>query len=317
MMSSERRAAIDCGSNTTRLLITEAGRDLVRESHITGLGKGLATTGRMSQEAIDRCVAVLGQYRDRIDLHEVTAIRAIATSASRDADNAVEFFDAAEFALGIRPEVISGSNEAALGFAGATGGLSSTGSVMVVDIGGGSTEFSVGNVVDGAGTLSDAISINMGSVRFTDTYLQHDPPQPEELTSLLSMVEAHLDDVIRTVPGAGSVSTVVAVAGTATTVAAVEIGLLEYDSEAIEGFILSRSAAEDVFRTLATEPLADRIHNPGLPRGRADLIVAGCAILVGVMRFFDLDEVVIREHDILDGLVESIDPSPGGVGLGG
>ena len=123
---------------------------------------------------------------------------------------------------------------------------------------------------------------------------------------MLSVVEAFMDDVSRDLPGAGSASKVLAVAGTATTVAAVEIGLIEYDPDVIDGFVLERAAAEDVFRTLATEPLEDRVHNPGLQAERADVIVAGTAILVGIMRYFGLDDVVVRESDLLDGLIASI-----------
>lgn len=308
-MSSRRPiAAVDCGSNTTRLLITDNGVDLVRRSEITGLGRGLADSGEMSAEAIERCATVLAQYRGLIDEFgvEPTDIGVMATSASRDASNADVFFDAAEKALGIRPKVITGQREAALGFAGATGGLDSSGSVLVFDIGGGSTEFSVGMVVDGAGTLESGISVDMGSVRFTDTYVENDPPLPEELSAMLSVVEAHLDDVVRSVPAVGAASKGVAVAGTATTIAAVEIGMIDYDPEVIDGFVLTRAAAEDVFRTLATESLEDRVHNPGLAPARADVIVAGCAIFVGVMRFLGFDEVLVREHDILDGLAMAI-----------
>ncbi|MCB0990378.1 MAG: hypothetical protein R2770_08865 [Acidimicrobiales bacterium] len=309
MTSGRPIAAVDCGSNTTRLLVSQDGRDLVRTSQITGLGRGLAKTGRMSDEAIERCVAVLGHYRGLIDQHGVASrdIGVIATSASRDAANAAQFFDAADAALGVRPTVITGEREASLSFAGAAGGLDGGGSVTVFDIGGGSTEFSVGKVVEGVATLEGAVSIDMGSVRFTDAYVEHDPPRPEELSAMLSVIEAHLDDVVRDLPAAAGASRFVGVAGTATTIAAVEIGMVDYDPDVIDGFVLTRAAAEDVFRTLATEPLADRIHNPGLLEARADVIVAGCAIFVGIMRFFGLDEVIVREHDILDGLIAAVE----------
>jgi exopolyphosphatase/guanosine-5'-triphosphate,3'-diphosphate pyrophosphatase len=143
----------------------------------------------------------------------------------------------------------------------------------------------------------------MGSVRYTAEFLRSDPPAPEELSALLSLVGLHLEDVRREHPEMAGEVTAVGVAGTITTVAAVEIGLIVYDPDVIHHFVLTRAAVEDVFRTLATETLADRVHNPGLPRERADVIVAGCAVLVGIMRYFGHDQLVLSEHDLLDGVL--------------
>jgi len=294
-------AAIDCGTNTTRLLISDGSTDVVREAHITGLGRGLSASGMLSADALGRVEQVLARYRELLDRHGVVDLRAIATSAARDAANAAAFFDMAERVLGIRPQAISGADEAALSFAGATEGLDlSGGPFLVVDIGGGSTEFAVGTAQG-----VEVISVDMGSVRMTEQFVCNDPPRPEELSNLLQVIDAHMDDVRGALPGLDTVGTIVAVAGTATTVAAVEIGLQVYDAAVIDGFVLTRSAAEDVFRTLATEPLDDRCHNPGLDPGRADVIVAGSAILVGVMRYLGAEEVMVRDHDILDGLIAS------------
>jgi len=298
---AELVAAVDCGTNTTRLLISDGTNDVIRIARITGLGRGLSESGRLSIEALGRVEAALREFCALMADHDVSQCRAIATSAARDASNSEEFFEMAEQALGHRPELISGAEEGSLSFAGATKGLSAMdGPFLVVDIGGGSTEFAVGT-----SELSSVMSVDMGSVRFTEEFVHSDPPRPEELSNLFQVVATHLDDVQRDVPGFSTASTVIAVAGTATTVAAVEIGLAVYDPDVINGFELTKEAAEDVFRTLATESLTARVHNPGLEVERADVIVAGSAILVGVMRHLGVSGVTIREHDILDGLVRS------------
>jgi exopolyphosphatase / guanosine-5'-triphosphate,3'-diphosphate pyrophosphatase len=150
------------------------------------------------------------------------------------------------------------------------------------------------------------ISVDVGCVRMTEKFLEHDPPQPEELTACISFVDAHLEDVAREVPAAAEARTLVGLAGTITTVAAVEIGLVEYDRDRIHHFRLTRDAAEDVFRTLATEPYDRRIHNPGLEKARADVIVGGCCVLVALFRRFGFDEMIVSEADILDGLALSL-----------
>ncbi|NOX32100.1 MAG: exopolyphosphatase [Actinobacteria bacterium] len=305
-MQSESVGVIDCGTNTTRLLISGPGGDVVRIAKITGLGRGMGRTGLLRADAIDRVIGALRTFRSELEAHSVVQLRIVATSAARDAANGDDFLDQVGAVLGARPEILSGDDEAALCFAGATGGLEHEGSVMVVDIGGGSTEFSVGRVVDGEPLLLGTVSTDMGSVRFTEEFVEHDPPLPEELSNMLQVIQAHLEDVIRILPAAANSSVVLAVAGTATTVAAVELGLIEYDHGLLDGFVLTRDAAEDVFRTLATEPLVDRVHNPGLESDRADVIVAGSAILVGLMRHFGLASVVVRERDILDGLAVTL-----------
>jgi len=203
--------------------------------------------------------------------------------------------------VGARPELLSGKEEGQLSFLGATADVDkSTGPFVVVDIGGGSTEF-----IAGTDEAEGVISVDIGCVRLTEKELHHDPPQPEELSIALSMVDAYLDDVRREVPAVADAQTFIGVAGTITTVAAVEIGLAEYDPEVLHHFRLTREAAEDVFRTLATEPAADRRHNPGLEAARVDVIVGGAAILVAVMRHWGFEEMIVSEADILDGLVRS------------
>ena len=153
--------------------------------------------------------------------------------------------------------------------------------------------------------MDGIMSVDVGCVRLTEAWLHSDPPAPEELSQAISVVLAYLEDVDRDLPAAGQAPTLIGTAGTVTTVAAVEIGLAEYDPEVLHHFRLTRAAAEDVFRTLATEPAADRRHNPGLEPARVDVIVGGAAVLVAVMRHWGFDEMIVSEADILDGLVRS------------
>ena len=297
--------AIDCGTNSTRLLVARVSDGQVltehREMRITRLGEGVDAAGRLSGAAVDRTVAVLAEYGETLRELGVGRTRITATSAARDAANRDHFFDRAEAAVGARPELLSGTDEAQLSFLGATADLSGVdGPFLVVDIGGGSTEFAFGTDVFEAGT-----SVDMGSVRFTESYLHGDPPAPEELSACIQIARAHLDDVIAALPGAGAAKTFVGLAGTVSTVAAVELGLATYDRDRIHHFGLGVDAVEDVFRTLATEPLADRVQNPGLEAGRADIIVGGCCILVAIFRHLGFEECLVSEADILDGLVLS------------
>jgi exopolyphosphatase/guanosine-5'-triphosphate,3'-diphosphate pyrophosphatase len=306
MTTAPAVAAIDMGTNSTRVLVARHvdGRldTLHRQNTITRLGQGVGATGRLADEAVERTLATLRAHRKVLDEHGVERVRAAATSAARDAANRDEFFDAVEQTIGARPELLSGDEEGRLSFTGATSDLDrGQGPFLIVDIGGGSTEFIVGtDEVDGV------LSVDVGCVRLTEKFLEHDPPRPEELTACISLTDAHLDDVIREVPGAAEARTLVGLAGTVTTVAAVEIGLATYDRDAIHHFHLTRDAAEDVFRTLATESHDDRLHNPGLEAARADVIVGGCCVLVAIFRRFGFDEMIVSEADILDGLALSL-----------
>jgi exopolyphosphatase/guanosine-5'-triphosphate,3'-diphosphate pyrophosphatase len=271
-------AAVDCGTNSTRLLIDDEGRTVERLMHITRLGQGVDATGRLAPEAIERTMAVLVEYRQAMDRHGVERVRMTATSAARDADNREDFF------------------------AGATADLDpADGPFLVVDIGGGSTEFAVGTE-----ECEGAMSIDIGCVRLTEKFLLHDPPQADELSACLSVVQTYLDDVARDLPAVLAAKTFVGLAGTVSTVAAVELGLADYDRDAIHHLELSHEAVEDVFRTLATETRVQRLANPGMEEARADVIVGGCCILVKLMRQFGLATCLVSEADILDGLVASI-----------
>ena len=291
-------AILDFGTNTTRLLITNGTSVDIRTHRITGLGRGLGKTARLSEEGIGRVLDAVDEFKSLISENGVQRIRAVATSAARDAVNRADLFEPVSAALNHELELLSGEEEARYGFLGATAGLPSTdGPFLVIDIGGGSTEFSYG-------THAAEIhrSVDMGSVRFMEQFFINDPPKPEELSGAIQVARLHLDDIDRDHAIMGTAKSVVGVAGTITTIAAVEIGLEPYDPQIIDGFVLSRRAAEDVFRTLATESLEIRKYNPGLEAARADVIVAGCCILVAVMRHWELEECLVRESDLLDGL---------------
>jgi exopolyphosphatase/guanosine-5'-triphosphate,3'-diphosphate pyrophosphatase len=225
-----------------------------------------------------------------------------ATSAARDASNRDAFFAAATEAVGVAPDLLSGEEEGRLSFLGATADLDAArGPFLVCDIGGGSTEF-----VWGTTQAEVSVSTDMGCVRMTEAWLHSDPPDPLELSQALSVISLHIDDVLREIPMAPEAVTFVGLAGTVSTAAAVELGLAAYDREQIHHFELSREAIEDVFRTLATENLADRMANPGLEPQRADVIVGGMCVLVSIMRRFGFASCLVSEADILDGLAMSI-----------
>ena len=294
-------AAIDCGTNSTRVLVSDGTRPLERLMRITRLGQDVDRTRRLAPDAIERTIVVLREYREVMDRLGAESVRMTATSAARDATNRDDFFGPAEKVIGVRPELLSGDEEGRLSFEGATSELDpSDGPFLVVDIGGGSTEFILGSKEPEA-----VWSADLGCVRVTERYLHGDPPEPEELANAIGVVRDTLEDLVREVPGVQTARRLVGLAGTVTTMAAVEIGLVEYDRDRIHHFVLTRHAAEDVFRTLATERRADRIHNPGLEEARADVIVGGAVVLVTVMRTFGFDECLVSEADILDGLVMS------------
>ena len=302
-----RVAAVDIGTNSTRLLVADLDgpaaplHTVDRRTRITRLGQGVHANRALHPDAIERTVAVLHEYRAALDEHGVERVRMTATSASRDAANRNEFFDAAEAAIGARPELISGEEEARLEFSGATAGLTEPAPFLVLDVGGGSTELIVGT-----DTPEGLISVDIGCVRLTEQFLGSDPPSPEELSQAVSIVRDHLADVDRELPAAAGAKTLVGCAGTVWTMAAVEIGADPEDSGRIDQFRLTRAAAEDVFRTLATEPIEQRRHNPGLEPGRVDVIVGGAIVVVTVMRHFHFDELLVSEADILDGLARSL-----------
>jgi exopolyphosphatase / guanosine-5'-triphosphate,3'-diphosphate pyrophosphatase len=296
-------AAVDCGTNSTRLLVAdESGKTVERLMRITRLGQGVDATGRLAEEAVARTVAALEEYRKVMDRAGVERVRMTATSAARDASNRDDFFAAATAVVGTTPELLGGEEEGRLSFLGATSDLDpADGPFLVADIGGGSTEFVVGTTEP-----EGVLSTDIGCVRITEKFLHSDPPAAEELSQAFDIVRGHLDDVARVIPSVADVRRFVGLAGTVTTMAAVELGLAEYDRDRIHHFVLTRAAAEDVFRTLATESRRQRIYNPGLEEARADVIVGGAIVVCAIMRYFEFSECLVSEADILDGLVLSL-----------
>ena len=297
-------AAIDIGSNSTNLLITDSsGKTLERIVRSTRLGAGLTQTGSLSAESIDRTVTCISEYAMTMKTHKVTEMRVVATAACRAADNTKEFFEKVKISSGLEPEIISGEQEGAFAYRGATKSFTNSldSQTLVIDIGGGSTELMIGTM-----SLKTAISIPFGAVTLSESELHRDPPRPEELTNAISLVSDAVDDAVHMNPELASADQVIGVAGTIVTIAAVELGLKQFDPEKLHAMRLTRQAAEDVFRTLATEPLVDRVFNPGLPRDRADIIVGGCCLLVAVMRRLQIPELIVSQHNLLDGIVNDL-----------
>ncbi len=308
-----RVGAIDMGTNSTRLLVADVvghGRDAIvrtidRRMTITRLGQGVDADRRLHPDAIRRTLDALDEYGSALRAHGVEIVRAVATSAARDAANRDDLFDPAVAQLGVRPELITGDEEAQLSFLGATCELGADGApYLVVDIGGGSTEF-----VFGSDEPRHSISVDMGGVRLTEQFLAGDPPAPEELSNAVGYVRDLLLDVEQAIPGVATARTLVGLAGTVSTLASVELGLHEYDRDKIHGYRLTKDAVEDAFRTLATESREERRHNPGLEPGRVDVIVGGAVVLVTILRTFGYEELLVSESDILDGIARTLPAS--------
>jgi exopolyphosphatase / guanosine-5'-triphosphate,3'-diphosphate pyrophosphatase len=300
-----RVAAIDQGTNSIRLVVVEPTRgddptELARDMVITRLGQGVDRTGRIDADALRRTVEVLARFCRRARALGAERIRVAATSAVRDAENRDEFAAAVRAHAGSELEVISGEREAGLSFLGATLGLDPDlpSPYLVLDIGGGSTEFVVGSR---PGEAEHAISTRMGSVRLTERVVRHDPPTASELAELARSVDDVLDDARAVVP-VGDARTLIAVAGTATTIQAIALGLDRYDPERIHRTWLVRDDAERIQADLARMTNAQRAALPVMAPGRGDVIVAGAAILTTVMRRSGFDRVLVSETDILDGL---------------
>jgi exopolyphosphatase / guanosine-5'-triphosphate,3'-diphosphate pyrophosphatase len=294
-------AAIDIGTNSVRLLITDgAGREVERAMQITRLGQGVDVTGSLHPDAITRTIAVLSHYGARLAHHQVAHVRAAATSAARDAANSVTFFDSAQRALGVRPELLPGDEEARLSFRGATAGLDiATGPFLVIDIGGGSTEFVLGSDAPEA-----LVSLNVGCVRMTERHLTADPPASEQLRACLADVSRELLAVKSSIDVQRARRTI-GLAGTVTALAALELGLDHYEAARTHHSSLSLTQVEELFARLSTATLESRRAMLAEPK-RADVIVGGAAVLVTIMRELDIPELLVSESDILDGLAASL-----------
>jgi len=301
---AERRpvAAIDCGTNTVKLLIGALPDVAVREMRMVRLGEGVDATGRLADAALERTFAALDEYAALIASHGVERIRFCATSATRDADNAEVFVAGVRDRLGVEPEVVSGDEEAALAFDGAVRNLRATPAepVLVVDIGGGSTELVLGTT---AGGPHSAVSLDIGSVRLHERHLHSDPPAPEEVAACVADIDAQLDRA--PVPLADA-ATVVGVAGTVTTVGAGVLDLAAYDRELVDQAELAVGDVHALVDRLLAMPYADRLELPWLHPGRADVIGAGVLILDRVLRRTGVRRLVVSEADILDGIAWSL-----------
>jgi exopolyphosphatase/guanosine-5'-triphosphate,3'-diphosphate pyrophosphatase len=300
-----RVAAIDQGTNSTRLLVLEPrGRDddpleLSRDMRITRLGKDVDRTGRLDHGSIERALDAVGRFARRARALHAERIRLGATSAVRDASNREEFLGPLRNLIDGEPEVIDGEQEAALSFLGGTRGLDpSTGPFLLVDIGGGSTEFVYGRHPT---VVERAISTQMGSVRLTEKVDPSDPPSDADLRAFDELIEARLHEVERSAP-VGDTRTLVAVAGTATTLQACSLGLERYDPDLIHRSTLALVDAERTLGELARMTNEERAAIPVMPKGRGDVIVAGAKILVNAMRRFGFEKALVSETDILDGL---------------
>lgn len=296
-----RVAAIDCGTNSIRLLIADVDgahfREIARDMEIVRLGQGVDKTGQFDLTAIERTLAATVKFADVIRQKGVEKIRFCATSATRDAKNRALFIDGVRNILGIEPEVIPGTEEAALSFMGATKELlPADGPFLVVDIGGGSTEF-----VLGTEKVDAAKSVNIGCVRMSERHLVSQPPSLEQVAAAKIDIDAAIEDA-RTIVDFSRAQTLVAVAGTATTVAAAALGLSEYDRYAIH---LSRISAQSVhevaamFQSMSREEIADLSY---MHPGRVDVITSGSLVLSRVMTLTGASEFVASESDILDGI---------------
>ncbi len=299
--ASTRVAVVDLGTNTTRLLVADVHdghiMELERRTEITRLGQGVDATGVLAEEAKERVLAALADYHGQIDRLEADHTVAVATSAIRDAENGEGFREKLRERFGIDARTISGNEEARLTFLGATSGRAEGEPTLVLDIGGGSTELVVGR----PGTTPDFdVSTQAGSVRQTERHLADDPPSPDQLTGVVQEVRAIIAAAVAPALREET-ETGIAVAGTATSLAAISQELDPYDPARVHGFELLRGEAERIFAMLAALPLEERRAVTGLHPDRAPTIVAGAGILVETMRAFDLDSMEVSEADILHG----------------
>jgi exopolyphosphatase/guanosine-5'-triphosphate,3'-diphosphate pyrophosphatase len=299
-------AAIDCGTNSIRLLVADLDgdelTDVARRMEIVRLGEGVDRTGRLAPEAIERTRVALRAYAGEIRSLGAQRVRMVATSASRDASNADDFRAMVVDTLGVAPEVVTGDEEARLSFTGAVRGLPADlpAPDLVVDIGGGSTEF-----VRGGATVEAAISVDIGCVRMTERHLHDDPPTPAQIEAAEADITEAVDRALAAVRGRDA-RTLVGLAGSVTTVTALALGLHEYDPERIHHAGVGFADVAKVTTDLLGATREQRLATPVMHPGRADVIGAGALILRVIMQRAGADAVIASEHDILDGIAYSL-----------
>jgi len=307
-------AAIDCGTNAIRLLIATVDADgvlheVVRQMRIVRLGEGVDATGAFSEAALARTFGACAEYADLIATHQASRVRFAATSASRDVSNREAFIGGVQACLGIAPEVISGAQEAELSFIGAVRGLRRAlpAPVLVVDIGGGSTEFVLGSRPGGRWRLDASISVNVGCVRMTERHLHGDPPTRDEIARVEADLGSALDQVEARLP-IRQATGLVGLAGTVTTMAAMALDLDAYDADVLHGAVISAAQVADVTERLLAMSRAERAALPFMHPGRVDVIAGGAMVLRAIVARTGQDEVIVSECDLLDGIVYSLFP---------
>lgn len=300
-------AAIDCGTNSIRILIADVDEhgtliEHAREMRIVRLGEGVDSTGEFSQAALERTFAACDEYKTFIDAYGVKSVRFVATSASRDVSNRAAFVQGVHQRLGVTPEVITGNEEAELSFLGAVRGLQNLQSpVLVVDIGGGSTEFVLGDVSERV-MIETSVSVNVGCVRMTERHLVTDPPTRMQIAAVEADIAAAFDEAACTIDFSKA-KTVVGVAGTVTTVSAMALGLDAYVPETIHGSTLSLGQIEELTGVLLEMTRAERAALPFMHEGRVDVIGGGALVLRELARRTNPVSIQVSEYDILDGIV--------------
>jgi exopolyphosphatase / guanosine-5'-triphosphate,3'-diphosphate pyrophosphatase len=302
-----RAAAVDVGSNSVRLLIADAdGTTLHREMRITRLGRGVDEHGHLDDDSLASTVEALGDFHRQWRAHGITRVRIAATSAVRDASDRNRFFEAVHEVTGVDAEVLSGEEEAALAHRGATGAVDVDEPAMVLDVGGGSTELVVG---DSRGGVAASVSLQLGCVRLTERLLPSDPPTAGELAAAREEIVARLDEAEERL-GAGASprqpASIVGVAGTATTLGALHLGLERYDPERIHGTRVPAGVLRDLSVQLCALPAAGRAELGPIQPGREDVLHGGALIVAAVVERWGFDELVVSEADSLDGLVASL-----------
>jgi exopolyphosphatase/guanosine-5'-triphosphate,3'-diphosphate pyrophosphatase len=301
MPPNGRVAAIDIGTNTVLLLIAEGSPDAPRavfeRATITRLGEAVDRTKVLGPEAMERTLACLRSYGEDIAANGVRRTDVVCTSAARDAANGEEFLSRAERALGVRPRIVDGTEEARLAFRGTLSGLRLSGPVTVFDVGGGSTEIIHGHVGETESRIVSSVSLDIGSVRLTERHIRSDPPTPDELARIRADVDRALGGE-RQVP----TMTLVGVAGTVTTLSAIDQGLSAYDPSRVHGALLSAGKIREITTRLSSLSALERRSITGLEPGRADVIVAGAILVVAIVEFFRAESLVVSDRGVRWGL---------------